>query len=147
MTRRETILERRLDSVELIRPRVALRQVSGNAEGRFWVITSIQGGQTIWSSGASSLTGIKYITSGLTTVPNVDPNAVSLGSMANGLGRGLLGGTIPVYVATQIKVDTTDIHDLVSDLPSQLTALARTVIYLPVGVTDVVAPVYLVWKV
>ncbi len=128
-----------------LRARVPLRLISGVGD-RFNVITSVNGGQTIWTSGASTLKGIKYPASGLTSVPTQDPTATAIGSMADGLGTGTLNGTT-VYVCLKATVASATVTDMVSDLPVGITILSRMSIRLPVGSTEETATVYFPWKV
>lgn len=146
MNRRDQVVDRRTRrDLEDLRARVPLRIVSG-AGDRFNVVTNVRGGQTIWTSGASSLTGIKYPVTAISSVPSLDPTATSLGAMADGLGIGTMNGTT-VYVCLKASDGTNTITDMISDLPLAITILSRTSIRLPVGSTADTATVYFPWKV
>lgn len=109
---------------------------AGGAPSVVYVLNAIQGGSTIWSSGANSISGIKYdAATSILTVPNVDASVPAIGTFAVGLGRASLVGGGTVYVAVRPDPGTGVVTGLVSHIPNNSVCLSFTKVRIPL-VTD-----------
>lgn len=137
---------RRIDELEYLRARIALRPVGAGVAARYWqIIIHSQCDNVIYTSGAVTLKGIDYTGVVVTSVPALAPSTITSG-FTSGLGKGTIVGTsTQVWVAPLINDGSTAISDLLQDLPVNMAITARLIGYLPVGATTVLAPVYIPW--
>ncbi len=144
---RQDMAERRIASLERWTVRIPLRTIRTGTSVNAWQITiSSQCDNVIYVNGAVSLLGIDYNgATTITSVPALDPATVTSG-FPSGLGKGtIVGTTTQVWVAPRTNDGTTTVTDLLQDIPANMSVTARFIVYLPVGATTVIAPVYIPW--
>lgn len=97
-----------------------------------YILNAIEGGSTLWSSGANSITGIKYDAgTSITTVPNVSASVPAIGTFATGLGRGTLLGAGTVYIALRPDPGSGVVTGLISDVPNNQVCLSFLKVRIP----------------
>ncbi len=147
--------QKRIDFLEVevsrLRHELARRpliSVGGSTSTTFYLLNNITGGSTLYSSGAQSVTGIKYdAATSNTTVPNSDPTAVAPAAFGTGLGRAtLLGTSTTVWVAMRPNDGTGVVTGITSDIPNTMFAISISRVTLTALAGDPTATVYIAYR-
>ncbi len=123
--------------------------VAGGVTAYNWLNVS-EGGEVYWSSstGSEEILGIKRSGTGVSEVPNANPNLVSPSLYGNDLGKARLGGLFSqtVWVATAVRVDGETIIGTNYSIPNGVDLISFVSYNLPITGTSPVetATVYLI---
>ncbi len=120
----------------------------GSTPETFKTINGIIGGSNLWTSGAQTVSGIKYdgATSN-TTVPNANPSTPGIGTFPVGLGRGTISGIGTVYVSLRPNPGTGVVTALQSYVSNGSACLSVAKVQLPVaGFPLILRDVYLLFR-